>query len=177
MGFGVFQSEDEEMIIWTSANRKLEFSDFKMNPPEISDSLAVSTCGIKYNYFKYDDYFEVQVIAVFYPKKSWIRVKEDKVLKHEQGHFDICEMTARRIRKDFIYYNHKVSKESVDDFVELIMYNRKQEHNENQKIYETSRESIELQEYLSKMIDDELEKLSDFKSKTVKVYYLNNKKR
>jgi hypothetical protein len=39
--------------------------------------------------------------AEFYPERSWVRPerKTDRLLAHEQGHFDITEVFARRMRK------------------------------------------------------------------------------
>ncbi len=43
--------------------------------------------------------FSDSVVAVFYPGESWVRRPTESGLIHEQGHFDITEIFARRLRK------------------------------------------------------------------------------
>jgi predicted secreted Zn-dependent protease len=44
---------------------------------------------------------DVLVDANFSPRTSWVRLKDetDQLLEHEQGHFDITELYARKLRK------------------------------------------------------------------------------
>jgi len=42
----------------------------------------------------------VRVRAVFFPERSWVRGdRVDTLLAHEQGHFDLAEVYARRLRE------------------------------------------------------------------------------
>jgi predicted secreted Zn-dependent protease len=45
---------------------------------------------------------EANVIAEFVPEKSWVKAEpSENLLRHEQGHFDITEIYARKLRRHF----------------------------------------------------------------------------
>ncbi len=47
------------------------------------------------------NYENLTVVAKFYKDKSWVTSRTDGLLAHEQLHFDIAELYARKIRKKF----------------------------------------------------------------------------
>ncbi|WP_046745893.1 DUF922 domain-containing protein [Kordia zhangzhouensis] len=98
--------QSEETITW-SKDQKLHWGNFEGTPDYDSDAVAITASGITYGYsaktFSNSNKIEytTQVIAQFYPEKSWY-LKErvnDTVLGHEQLHFDITELHARKLRK------------------------------------------------------------------------------
>jgi hypothetical protein len=92
------QGQDEELIDW-SASRQLTWSDYKGSPNPNSDAAASTTTylGIEYNINEKGFTYKIQ--CRFSQTRSWGKSKTDHVLKHEQGHFDIAEIFARKLNK------------------------------------------------------------------------------
>lgn len=99
--------QSEETIAWEKQN-KLHWGNFEGEPEYNTDAVAITASGITYGYSakthsnssKLLEY-TTTVSAHFYPEKSWY-LKErvnDTVLGHEQLHFDITELHARKFRK------------------------------------------------------------------------------
>ncbi|QHI38833.1 hypothetical protein IMCC3317_42330 [Kordia antarctica] len=98
--------QDEESIAWTQ-NQKLHWGNFEGEPKPNTGAVAITASGITYGFssktFSDSDKIEytTDVEAQFYPDRSWY-LKErvnDTILKHEQLHFDITELHARKLRK------------------------------------------------------------------------------
>lgn len=98
-----FGQEIAESIPW-QASRKLTWEDFQGPVPTDAVSAATTASGISYEYSANLIHHEVQldfeVTAFFYPKESWYKpeVCDSHILQHEQLHFDISEVFARRMR-------------------------------------------------------------------------------
>lgn len=92
-----------ESIPW-DASRKLTWEDFKGSVPAGSVPAATTASGISYQYSANLIHHEVQldfeVSAFFYPNESWYKptICDTHILQHEQLHFDISELFARRMR-------------------------------------------------------------------------------
>lgn len=101
---GTLFGQEEELIPWSS-DRKLKWSDFKGKPLKTQWAAATTASGISYEFStsgtpeKMVVHFKVQ--TDFYPQKSWYRPElvDATVLGHEQLHFDISELFARKMRK------------------------------------------------------------------------------
>jgi hypothetical protein len=94
-----WQFEDD--IYW-HPKRRLKIRDFRGDTSKKS-ALAETSSGIGYNYvgkFNFDK-GHVDVICVFHRKESFFKIDEDSlyVLAHEQLHFDISELYARKFVK------------------------------------------------------------------------------
>lgn len=94
-------------IAWSS--KQLTWDDFqgKMKKSDRYDALTLSAIS---NSFSGDNSFlTFEVKAIFMPKGSKKKVKNqnDKLLKHEQGHFDITEIFARKLRHKLIKKKYK----------------------------------------------------------------------
>ena len=89
------------------------FSDFKGNPQEdyinfgnrtsenIIHKLGTISKSIDLTYINSHGSTTFNIYAGMNTKDSWIKNKNDTItLKHEQGHFDICEIYARILRRD-----------------------------------------------------------------------------
>lgn len=96
---------NEEKIPW-SEDYQLKWSDFKSPTANGSGFVASTSSGIAYSFSSFGDSngnieVNVKVTCNFYPKRSWYSKKDasDYILKHEQTHFDISELHARKFRK------------------------------------------------------------------------------
>ncbi|CAM4256917.1 DUF922 domain-containing protein [Zobellia nedashkovskayae] len=102
--FGTVSSQEEETITW-SADRKLQWSDFKGTYFKTHWAAATTASGVSYSFssFKKDGqiYLDFVVKSEFIPGKSWYRpeVCDSVILSHEQLHFDISELYARKMRE------------------------------------------------------------------------------
>lgn len=95
---------EDEKIPW-SADRRLSWEDFKGVPNPADDFVASTNSGISFS-FSYKESkghkeLTYQVLSNFYPDLSWRLPDMDSeyILQHEQTHFDISELFARKLRK------------------------------------------------------------------------------
>lgn len=102
---GMFvQAQYEDAILWSSDFR-LSWSDFEGNPPGPTPAAAITASGISYQFSTVESEgpleLDYTVSTHFYPSKSWYQPKlcDDNILSHEQLHFDISELFARKMRK------------------------------------------------------------------------------
>ncbi|TPG38197.1 DUF922 domain-containing protein [Flavobacterium pectinovorum] len=95
-------NEEKDEILWDK-NRKLTWEDFK-GMPDGSDSLIVAgtTSTIKFEYSTTKNMItNYKLVSIFIKSKSWSITNSIQLLAHEQLHFDITELYARKIRKSF----------------------------------------------------------------------------
>ncbi len=98
-----FSQELEETIPWESGKR-LVWSDFKGPIPPDASAAATTASGISYSYsanlWHHEVNLDFEVKTFFYPNESWYKpyLCDDVVLSHEQLHFDIAELFARKMR-------------------------------------------------------------------------------
>lgn len=127
---------EEEKISWNE-EYKLTWSDFKATQQSINGSVASTSSGIAYAVtYTYDasknivDY-STQVSCNFYPYKSWYNKKDSSayILKHEQTHFDISELFARKLKKQFSEINEK---KNIDKKLTKIFYKVEEERQKTQ---------------------------------------------
>lgn len=89
-----------------SADRKLNWQDFKGLAPSGNQQhvAAITACGIGYytNSVAAHERPQITVYNSFYIHDSWVRheAADDRVLQHEQGHFDLCEIYTRKLRQE-----------------------------------------------------------------------------
>lgn len=98
-----FAQELEETIPWRS-DRKLSWSDFKGKVPLDAVAAAITASGISYSYsanlLHHEVDLDFEVKTFFYPNESWYKpaICDSIILSHEQLHFDIAELYARKMR-------------------------------------------------------------------------------
>lgn len=92
------QSKGEELLTW-SASRKLTWSDYKASPDADNDAAASTTTYLSIEYKISTNSFGYKIKSWFSKTRSWGRHKDDYILSHEQGHFDISEIFARKLHK------------------------------------------------------------------------------
>ena len=86
-------------IVWKE-NMPLTWNDFK--GPKRNSKLAAETyCSINTSVAITGDKLNITIQAVFYADSSWYNPEKihELTLTHEQGHFQIAELYARKLRK------------------------------------------------------------------------------
>lgn len=89
------------------ARRPLVWADFTAPPPKSSEWAASTYSGLRSAYQCDAEHVEFGVIAYFQGSESWAkpltvknRQQSAVVLPHEQGHFDLAEISARLLRQE-----------------------------------------------------------------------------
>jgi hypothetical protein len=102
---------DERYITWSSTV-PLTWGDFQGRPHLHSSVGAVTMSGISLKYEGTEGALVATVKATFDREESWVNRKaaDDYVLKHEQLHFDITELYARKLRAALKQINPGVPK-------------------------------------------------------------------
>lgn len=90
---------DKAILLWQE-NKPLTWDDFN-GKPEKRFAAASTHYDILKSITKTGTGTTVKIEAVFFRNKSWKKVSwiNDEVLAHEQKHFDIVELFARKLRK------------------------------------------------------------------------------
>jgi hypothetical protein len=90
------------------ARRPLAWADFKGQPPRESPAAAETAYTLLHGVRCTGSAFEYRVVAAFRPDHSWVRPEilkrpadSARALRHEQTHFDLTEVHARRLRRYF----------------------------------------------------------------------------
>ena len=101
-----FSFVKDDFILWQE-NKKLKIQDFKA---ENNDTIkvnrqqflgAISAIRIEYSSFQRNKNSvpDFSIKTYFDPNESWMLLKNNYVLQHEQIHFDLTELYARKMRK------------------------------------------------------------------------------
>lgn len=115
---------DNKYIYWNK-DRKLTWSDFK-GKPQKRFAAASTVYNLDKNIFEINSKtYEVKIDAIFYCFDSWKKTEwaNDDVLAHEQKHFDIVELYARKFRKrvkETSYKNYNELKLKSDSIFKVI---------------------------------------------------------
>jgi len=161
---------NDETLTWNET-RKLTWADFKATPNPDSDAVALTASGITFGYSvktsgKRIIDFSTSVEAHFYPNKSWhLKGKSDAhILRHEQLHFDLTELYARKFREQLtrlvVNQNLKVQMGRLHTTINEAL-------NATQKRYDAqSKHSMHAQMQLKweAFVKEELRKLDTYKS-------------
>nr|WP_314490493.1 DUF922 domain-containing protein [uncultured Chryseobacterium sp.] len=159
-----------QRIEWKE-DRKLIWNNFKskINNQRGKDIVAYTHCGWVYSVVKSSNpkgAAKVDIKTIFNEDQSW---KDDKrindyVLNHEQKHFDIAEIYARRIRKEII---EKIKTTGDYDRYFQTVYNRILKDYKNfQALYDGVTEhgmNKEKQAEYDALISEELEQLKNYR--------------
>ena len=96
----------DNFILWQE-NKKLKIQDFKAENNDTTKVNqqqflgAISAIRIEYSSFQRNKNSvpNFSIKTYFDPNESWMLLKNDYVLQHEQIHFDLTELYARKMRK------------------------------------------------------------------------------
>ncbi|HEX6192275.1 MAG TPA: DUF922 domain-containing protein [Chitinophagaceae bacterium] len=156
----IIQSNSEcfaqDSIPWKSSY-KLKWQDFRGVPDRGSDRVAITVSNIGYSLSYNSTSFTVRIKCVFDKRKSWTTTLDSLVLIHEQGHFDISEIFARKLRKAFKEYkfNGKTVQADLKEIFTRINSERRL-YNEVYDIETNSSQNQTMQHQWNKKIADEL---------------------
>lgn len=88
-----------------SANRRLTWADFQGPPDLRSEAVATTATVVDYQMSCTGNDFTWQIVSRFMPRASWVKSshlvlrQSAQTLLHEQAHFDLSEVHARRARE------------------------------------------------------------------------------
>lgn len=99
----VLSQLEDDHIKWQE-DRKLTWDDFKAAPLKIGSTAAMTTTHLGFSYNITNGKITYKIECRFEKNKSWGLVKNEWVLKHEQGHFDVAEIFARKLNKSISEY-------------------------------------------------------------------------
>ena len=157
----------QEKIEWRE-ERPLSWNDFKAEADSEISYTANTNSGISYswNYSTAtgEPILEHEVHAFFYPEKSWVKTAEmeDYLLAHEQLHFDISELHARKLRKAI--ENYEIGRTIRQDLKRI--YNQIEKERLNmQNLFDedtSHSENKEAEMKWRRFVQEELKKLSRY---------------
>lgn len=106
--------ESKHIIVWNEY-RPLTWEDFQGKRAEDAAGDAGTVVQIKAKPYMVKDQVKYDVAAVFLKNKSWSDARTKELLAHEQLHFDIAELYARKIRQ-VVAELSKAGEEDVKDY-------------------------------------------------------------
>ncbi len=159
----------EDSILWDESHH-LKWTDFRGLPNNNIDAAAITVSGITLDLFAKTTQtklieFKAMIEARFYPDQSWYRkeLASPFILAHEQLHFDITELFARKFRYqiDKTTFSIQIKKE-IDKLNNVINTELKdmQEKYDQDSNFSRNRET---QRKWQEFIQIELKKLSKYK--------------
>ena len=133
----IAQYETDSIIYW-DLNRKLQWSDFLDSVPDAgaaSNMIAITPVEIITKGYWDKNMPNFKVMVYFMKYEAWTKDNSSSIiLNHEQLHFDIAELYARKIRKR-IYELREMNEKDIDVYGESIKTLLTQ-RNERNKLYD-----------------------------------------
>lgn len=107
--------ETEDYISW-SADRKLHWNDFLSEPKRNTDAVALTNTALGITYRMTNGELDYEITCNFSKTKSWGLLKTPYILAHEQGHFDVTEIFARKLHEELLNYkfNRRTYRQDVN---------------------------------------------------------------
>lgn len=152
----------QHLIEWNAA-RKLTWDDFKAAPSAGSPNAALTSSSINIEFGYDENGMQYAIKCRFDKNRSWVKVRTVTVLTHEQGHFDIAELHARKLNKALTRYvfNGKTVNDDVNKIYDTLMEAHHAYQNQYDQETNFSRNK-EKQEVWNKQIASELKALNAF---------------
>lgn len=156
----------QEAIPW-SEDRLLTWDDFQHKAPKHHVASAMSDITFKVDIKSDGELLKVFIGPSFNPDGSWGKEKDrnDYLLKHEQVHFDIYEVNARKLRKEL--RTKTLTSVNASSTINHLMEKYNKLNSTVQERYDSeTNHSIEVkkQEKWNAEIADELKEYSEFSS-------------
>lgn len=125
--------EDEEIIPWLDS-RRLGWEDFRGEPRKNSDAVASTSTSLGISYEVKGGKLNYHISCNFSKIRSWGLLKTGYILAHEQGHFDITEIYARKLHNAMEEYSFdkKRFRKDINDIYQSII----KEKEETQAAYD-----------------------------------------
>jgi hypothetical protein len=161
-GKGTVMVREEELVDW-NPSRRLTWADYKANPDPASDAAASTTTYLGIEYSISNNSFGFKIQCRFSKDRSWGLHKTDYILSHEQGHFDIAEIFARKLNKAMGEYsfNKKSYQKDLKKIYQDIMEEKEKMQDDYDKETNHSIKKAKQAEWLEK-IDELLKEYKDF---------------
>jgi len=153
------QDRHEQLIAW-HPSYKLTWDDFKATPDTRSNAAATTTTYLAIDYLIDNHGLRYRITCRFSCDKSWGLHRSSYILSHEQGHFDIAEIYARKLHKAMSEYrfNKRTYERDLKEIYETMMqekedmqnaYDRETNHSINRRKQSEWQSRIEalLEEY------------------------------
>lgn len=165
------QTPDGKNLIEWQAGQKLNWSDFKaLSKPDPGFGVATTTSDFLYKIFKQKGREFLEISVVFYCDSSWKNpnFEHADILHHEQLHFDINELFARKFCKQVENLNKAGS--VTRDKIESVYDSLQEACNDYQDLYDLETggsTNVKMQQVWNKKIPEELNALeaySDYKN-------------
>lgn len=145
--------ESAELIPW-QMDKRLIWDDFLCEPRRGTDAVASTSTSLGIAYQLNNGHLSYHITCYFNKEKSWGLLKTDYILAHEQGHFDITEIFARRLNEALQNYkfNKRTFKRDIGNIYESIVrqkeeyqkaYDAESDHSRNRKVQYDWLERIE----------------------------------
>lgn len=114
--------DDNDLIPWTSY-RRLTWDDYLCAPQRGTDAVASTSTSLGLSYQLVDGKLNYHILCGFSKTKSWGLLRTDYILAHEQGHFDITEIYARKLNEALANYdfNPRTFKRDISDIYNAIV--------------------------------------------------------
>lgn len=160
--FPVAQDKNEELLNW-SANRRLTWSDYKGTPDPGSDAAASTSTYLSIEFNISNTGLGYKIKSRFSKTRSWGVAKTEYILAHEQGHFDISELFARKLDKKMKEY--RFNKQSYQKDLDKIYSDITKEKEKMQRDYDSETDhSIDREKQAAwlKKISDQLEAYKEY---------------
>jgi hypothetical protein len=137
-------NDDDEFIPWAH-DRRLSWEDFLCEPNKNSDAVASTSTSLGIAYQVEHGQLTYTITCNFSKQKSWGLLRTDYILAHEQGHFDITEICARKLYKALMEYpfNRKTYRKDVNEIYRAIVkekedmqaaYDGETDHSRNRRV-------------------------------------------
>lgn len=155
-------AQDNDYIDWSAA-RRLNWDDYLARPNSQSDAAAITSTALGMEYHVKNNVLTFSITCKFSKTRSWVKSKTAHILGHEQGHFDITEIYARKLAKELSEYkmNPRTYQQDLDKLYKKIMKDKEKFQNEYDDKTDFSRNKEKQAEWLLK-IKDELSDLNEY---------------
>lgn len=127
-------------IVW-EPGRTLAWDDFNPRTGSAGVFKAMTTSGMRYTIDAPDGKVRIHAEAYFLPGESWVHIdhKQASLLRHEQGHFDLSAVYARRLSaalKPFEVTAAEFTERRLNEQAEALFQQFYVELNETQQRYD-----------------------------------------
>ena len=155
-------AQNGQFIEWSPVKR-LTWDDYLAIPSSSTDAAAITSTALGVEYHLKHNALTYTITCRFSKTNSWGRHKTDYILQHEQGHFDITELFARKLAKELKAYKFNSGKvqEDVSRIYKKVMDEKEEYQNKYDKDTDFSRNKDKQVEWLEK-IKDELDELDEY---------------
>ena len=162
-----------ELIQWEN-NQKLTWKDFKGKPNKRSPYKAMTFASVSSNLISFSkNELKIEILCHFIRNKSWKTIETDELLRHEQLHFDIAELAARKMIERVSKLNLKnLSSKNIEQKLNSIFNSSVEEQMEmNQKYDSETNHSIKYiaQSDWEKKIKEKLIETKDYSKTSITI--------